>query len=140
MLAEPKTAASRRVVPLPQVAVDVLAAHLARFPASPDGFVFTNEQGEPIRRTRFSDVCRPAVTAAGVTGRTFHDLRHFYASLLIRHGESVKVVQERLGHASPVETLETYAHLWPDSDDRTRAAVDSVLGAGVSPVCHAGEG
>jgi integrase len=91
--------------------------------------VFTNEAEEPIRRTRFSDVWRPAVVAAGVTGARFHDLRHFYASLLIRHGESVKVVQDRLGHASPVETLETYSHLWPDSDDRTRAAVDAVLGS-----------
>ena len=57
-----------------------------------------------------------------------HGLRHFYASLLIRHGESVKTVQARLGHASAAETLDTYSHLWPDSDDRTRAAVDSVLG------------
>jgi integrase len=58
---------------------------------------------------------------------TMHSLRHFYASLLIRHGESVKTVQARLGHASAAETLDTYSHLWPDSDDRTRAAVDSVL-------------
>ena len=57
----------------------------------------------------------------------FHQLRHFYASLLIRHGESVKTVQARLGHASASETLDTYSHLWPDSDDRTRTAVDSVL-------------
>jgi integrase len=41
--------------------------------------------------------------------------------------ESVKTVQARLGHASAAETLDTYSHLWPDSDDRTRAAVDSVL-------------
>jgi integrase len=40
----------------------------------------------------------------------------------------VKAVQARLGHASAVETLDTYSHLWPDSDDRTRDAVDSVLG------------
>jgi integrase len=40
----------------------------------------------------------------------------------------VKTVQARLGHASAAETLDTYSHLWPDSDDRTRAAVDSVLG------------
>lgn len=52
---------------------------------------------------------------------------HHYASLLIRHGESVKVVQERLGHKSAQETLDTYSHLWPDSDDRTREAVDSLL-------------
>jgi hypothetical protein len=59
---------------------------------------------------------------------TFHDLRHFYASLLIRAGESVKSVQRRLGHKSAVETLDTYSHLWPDSEDRTREAVDAVLG------------
>ena len=39
----------------------------------------------------------------------------------------MKTVQARLGHASAAETLDTYSHLWPDSDDRTRAAVDSVL-------------
>jgi len=61
-------------------------------------------------------------------GTGFHALRHFYASLLIRHGESVKTVQARLGHASAVETLNTYSHLWPDSEDRTRTAVDSVFG------------
>ena len=37
-------------------------------------------------------------------------------------------MQARLGHASAVETLDTYSHLWPDSDDRTRDAIDSVLG------------
>ena len=62
-------------------------------------------------------------------GTGFHALRHYYASLLIRHGESVKTVQARLGHASAVETLDTYSHLWPDSDDRTREAIDTVLGA-----------
>ncbi len=66
---------------------------------------------------------------AGLSGVTFHSLRHFYAGLLIRHGESVKTVQARLGHASAAETLDTYSHLWPDSDDRTRAAVDSVMRA-----------
>ena len=65
---------------------------------------------------------------AGAEGATFHDLRHYYAPLLIRHGESVKVVQARLGHATAAETLDTYAHLWPDSEDRTRQAVDWVLG------------
>jgi integrase len=44
-----------------------------------------------------------------------------------RHGESVKTVQARLGHANAAETLDTYSHLWPDSDDRTREAVDLVL-------------
>jgi integrase len=111
----------------PQVVVDALAAHLATWPA--EDFVFTTELGELIRRTAFSErVWRPAVRRAGLSGVTMHSLRHFYASLLIRHGESVKTVQARLGHASAAETLDTYSHLWPDSDDRTRAAVDFVLG------------
>ena len=36
--------------------------------------------------------------------------------------------RDQLGFASAVETLDTYNHLWPDSDDRTRDAIDSVLG------------
>jgi hypothetical protein len=41
---------------------------------------------------------------------------------------AASVTSARLGHASAVETLDTYSHLWPDSDDRTRDAIDSVLG------------
>ena len=93
-----------------------------------DGFVFVTAAGQPIRRTAFGDVWRRAVRAVGApVGTGFHELRHYYACLLIRHSESVKVVQARLGHASASETLDTYSHLWPDSDDRTRTAVDSVL-------------
>ena len=62
---------------------------------------------------------------------TFHDLRYFYAFLLIDRGCSVKAVQRRLGHQSAMSTVDAYGHLWPDSDDETRNAVDHVL-AGVS--------
>jgi len=128
-LAPPKTEASRRTVPLPAVVLEALARHLEQFPTGPDELVFTNERGEAIRRNHWSDVWRPAAEAAEMpAGTTMHDLRHYYASLLIRHGESVKVVQSRLGHASAAETLDTYSHMWPDNEDRTRAAVDAVLG------------
>jgi integrase len=143
-LGPPKRRASRRELPLPRVAAEALAAHLATFPAVTQSIVvrdtagratveevalvFTRPSGAPIRRNGFSRAWRQAVTDAGVAaGTTYHDLRHFYASLLIRHGESVKVVQARLGHATAAETLDTYSHLWPDSEDRTRQAVDSVL-------------
>jgi integrase len=125
-LGPPKTAASVRTIPLPQAVLDALALHLGTFPA--DDLVFTSSAGTPVRRTRLGEVWRDAVKAAGAPhGTGFHGLRHFYASLLIRHGESVKTVQARLGHASAAETLDTYSHLWPDSNDRTRAAVDAVL-------------
>jgi integrase len=124
----PKTVASIRTIPLPEVVGTALAVHLERWDTGGDGLIFTDAKRNAIRRNRFGEVWRPATVRAGTEGLRFHDLRHFYASLLINHGESVKVVQARLGHASASETLDTYAHLWPDNEERTRAAVDEVLG------------
>jgi len=130
-LGPPKTDASYRTIPLPDVVGTALAAHLKEFPVThPEGLIFTNRNGEMLRRTAFNpQAWQPALKASGLHGVGFHGLRHFYASLLIRHGESVKVVQKRLGHATAAQTLDTYGHLWSDSDDMTRAAVDSVLGS-----------
>ena len=129
VFAPPKTSSSVRTVPLPATVAAALAAHLRDHAEGPDRLVFTSPGGHPIRRNTFNaKVWQPLVEAAGLpAGTRLHDLRHFYASLLIRHGESVKTVQDRLGHASAVETLNTYAHLWPDSEDRTRQAVDEVF-------------
>lgn len=126
----PKTSASVRTIPLPVVVGEALAEHLRVFGSGPDGLLFTGEDGVALRRAWFSrEVWRPAVAKADAApaGTGMHDLRHFYASLLIRHGESVKTVQARLGHATAAETLDTYSHLWPDADDTTRTAVDSAL-------------
>ena len=89
-----------------------------------------------MTRQRFGRTWRPVARAMGLTAETgtgAHALRHFYASLLIRYGESVKTVQSRLGHKSAAETLDTYGHMWADSDDRTRDAVDSILKSAQSP-------
>jgi hypothetical protein len=106
----------------------MLAEHIRRFPPGADELIFTTADDRPVRRQRISAAWRKAADAAGLPEKTgFHATRHFYASLLIQHGESVKVVQARLGHASAIETLDTYGHLWPDSEDATREAVDLVL-------------
>jgi integrase len=129
-LGPPKTPASSRTIPVPAQVIQVVTDHVDRFGVGPHGLVFTNDDGEPIDRTRFSDRWRPAARAAGLpSGQGMHSLRHFYASLLIHEGCSVKVVQARLGHATAAETLDTYAHLWHDDDDRTRRAVASGLEA-----------
>ncbi len=44
----------------------------------------------------------------------------------------MKVVQSRLGHASAKTTLDVYGHLFPEDEDRTRAAIDCALGAAAS--------
>ena len=62
-------------------------------------------------------------------GFRFQDLRHYYASLLISSGLDVKVVQARLRHAFAKTTLDAYGHLWPDSDETTRAVISDVITA-----------
>jgi hypothetical protein len=39
-----------------------------------------------------------------------------------------KVIQERMGHATMAETMDTYGHLFPDAEDLGRGAVDKALG------------
>lgn len=58
---------------------------------------------------------------------TVHELRHTHASLLFEARQSVKVVQERLGHASATVTLNTYAHLLHDAQARAATALDDLL-------------
>lgn len=104
-----------------------MKAHLRDFPAEgPESWMFTAPQGGPVVYTHFMDGSwRPACAKAGIAkGIGPHALRHHYASLLIKHGESVKTVSERLGHTNAAMTLNIYTHLWPDSEERTRAAVD----------------
>lgn len=133
----PKSKAGFRTVPMPEVVSSALAAHLTRYRPGQNGLVFTSRTGNPLRRNTAGEMWHRARAVAGLPEwATFHDLRHFYASLLIAKGCSVKVVQRRLGHQSAMETLDTYGHLWPDSEDETRAAVDEVL-AGVSPALSA---
>ena len=117
-IAPPKTDGSYRTVPLPRIVLNALAAHLAEFPPvpvevedttgpqpvrRPARLLFTTPEGRPLRRTSFSAmVWQPARTRAGLPDSvTFHDLRHYYASLLIRHNENVKVVQAGLGTPRP---------------------------------------
>ncbi len=73
----------------------------------------------------------PAATGAGITKERrngMHALRHFYASALLDGGESIKALAAYLGHSDPGFTLRTYTHLMPSSEERTRKAIDRVLG------------
>jgi integrase len=60
---------------------------------------------------------------------TTHDLRHHYASVLLAAGESVVTVAERLGHDDASTVIRVYGHTMPDSEDRTRKAIDEAWSA-----------
>jgi integrase len=123
---ELKTDISRTPVPIPQDLVLELSAHVEQFSTE---WIMCDEAGRQMGPWQLQRAFRAARSAVpGLPeGFRFHDLRHFYASLLIASGLDVKVVQARLRHASAKTTLDTYGHLWPDSDETTRAAISGVM-------------
>jgi integrase len=53
-----------------------------------------------------------------------HQLRHYYASVMLAGGVSIKELAEYLGHRDPAFTLRVYAHMLPSSHERARAVID----------------
>jgi len=125
-----KTETSRTPVPVPQSLALELSAHVASTQRRGDWMLgnLWGEQLAPWTLERAIRAARDKVPGLPPTFR-FHDLRHYLASMLIASGADVKVVQARLRHASAKTTLDTYAHLWPDADESTRAAIDAVMAA-----------
>jgi integrase len=123
-----KTEMSRTPIPIPASLALSLSAHLAEFSTT---WIMCNESGQQMGPWQLQREFRKArAKVKGLPdGFRFHDLRHYYASLLIASGLDVKVVQTRLRHASANTTLNVYGHMFPDSDDSTRAAIDAVMTA-----------
>jgi integrase len=127
-----KTEFSRWPIPIPQDLALLLSAHVEDFSTY---WIMCDEVGRQMGPWQLQRAFRAARSEVqGLPeGFRFHDLRHFYASLLISSGLDVKVVQARLRHASAKTTLDTYGHLWPDSDETTRAAIGSVIATRAIP-------
>lgn len=115
-----KTSNSRRRVDLAPATVRVFAAwedwqkttqSVAGVASA--GWVFTDDAGSPIHPHSFSQAFDRIVARANVPRVRLHDVRHTHGTLLIKAGVPVKVVSERLGHANPSFTIDTYQHVLP---------------------------
>ena len=128
-----KTKGSDAPIPIPQELCLLLAAHVQKYPT--EEMFLTNGWGTarcgPWIVERHM---RDARAAAGLPDEfVFHDLRHYFASVLIADGADIKTVQARMRHASATTTLNTYAHLWPDADESTRSTIGAVIAERVDP-------
>ena len=134
----PTKTGPNRVVTLPHSVIEALAAHLSAYSPGPDGLVFTDPGGGPVRRSNFRDrFFLGAVREAGLKPLRFHDLRHTAAALAIRAGAHPKAIAERLGHASITTTLNTYGHLFPSLDEELAGRLDDVArDSGVARLWH----
>ena len=147
-----------REVPLPEAVAAALSRHITMHPPldvtlpwrTLDGplvtapLLFYTRERTALHRSYFNPyVWKPALVGAGALAarrpgearyapsrdQGMHALRHFYASVLLDAGESIKALSEYLGHSDPGFTLRTYTHLMPSSASRTRTAVNHVFDA-----------
>jgi integrase len=115
-----KTANSRRAIDLDATTIYVLKAWREWQKAEQDaagveseGWMFTNSDGKPVHPHSISQTFERIANRAGVPRIRLHDVRHTHGTLLIKAGVPVKVVSERLGHANPAFTIDTYQHVLP---------------------------
>lgn len=136
--AEPKTARSRRTIPISASMVKDLQQHKAdqaveRATAGAcweDGdLVFASGDGTPLNeRNLVQRHFKPILEAAGLPKKVrMYDLRHTCATLLLSQEVNPKVVSERLGHASITLTLDTYTHVLPTMQREAADKLDALL-------------
>ncbi len=136
VIGTPKTARSRRTIPLPQLAIDSLMARrraqlvdqqLAADRWTDNGLVFTTSIGTIIEPTNLRRSFDAAIARAGVRRIRFHDLRHTCASLLLAEGVPMRVVMEILGHSAMAITSDIYSHVMPSALTNAAAAIDKAF-------------
>jgi integrase len=135
-LGSPKTAASRRSIALPSIAVKSLERHrreqeTKRQSAASawhrDGFVFTDDIGRPMHPNTLRRRFDVLIHTADVPRIRIHDLRHTNATLLLAKDVHPKVVQERLGHSAIGMTLDLYSHTVPHMQREAADLLDEEL-------------
>ncbi|MBE1530351.1 site-specific integrase [Actinomadura algeriensis] len=119
----PKSEAGERQVTLDKHTIKELGAHRARQNQErlaagetwiDSGFVFTGQNGDPLDPTLVSEQFLLLAMEAGLPPVRLHDLRHGAATILLRAGHDLKVVQETLGLSSITIASDTYTSVLPD--------------------------
>jgi integrase len=133
---EPKTQKGRRVIALPQLAIDALRRHKAeqakiRLMLGPgyqaNDLVCCQPDGRPFKPGNITNSFAELIECLKIPRLRFHDLRHGHATLLLRQGIHPKVVSERLGHSTVGITLDVYSHVLPGMQEEAARKVDAAL-------------
>jgi integrase len=134
IVGQPKTRRGERKIALDSETINVLLAHRATQQHErlllgdgyhDHGLVFTRGDGRPIHPDSFSQTFDRTVRRLGLPRIRLHDLRHTHATLGLSVGIPVKVMSDRLGHATTAFTMDIYMHAIPAVEDD---AADQVAG------------
>jgi integrase len=140
-IGQPKSVKGARTIPIGDMVINTLREWRLQCPKGIQDLVFPTSAGTvEYYPNVVPRIFSPALLAAGVVDSAgkpkygMHALRHFYASWCINRKADgglelpPKTVQDRLGHASIVMTLDIYGHLFPSHDDgKELAAAERAL-------------
>ena len=134
VLGVPKTARSRRTLPLPQQVVDALThqrqlVREMRMVAAiwnDQDLVFPNSLGRPLRGDRVLQLFQAVLRGAGLPKKRIHDLRHTYATLLYQQDAHPRAVQELLGHSRLEMTMDLYTGSVPAVLEQTVSRLEGL--------------
>jgi integrase len=131
---DPKSAMSRRTLPMPDRLVTVLKAAKARQAAERLSlgtgaftYVVSNEAGEPYSPAVLSRYWRDTVKAAGVRHIKLHAARHTCATLMHLSGVPAAVIAAWIGHKDASLTMRLYAHSQTDALKAAGATLNRVV-------------
>ncbi len=123
---EPKTEGSKRVIAISNYIVAELQNHKVEQSLVSD-LVFSTANGTPYYPRNLLRDFYKCIERIGVARIRFHDLRHTHATLLLKNGENVKVISERLGHSKSSFTLDVYSHVLPDMQQQAADKMEELL-------------
>jgi integrase len=132
-----KTDMGRRTIHLPASTVAALRRHrteqagrrLLCGPAWQEtDLVVDRGDGGPVNPDSVSHGFAEIAEGIGLPDVRLHDLRHGFASALLRAGVNVKVVSEALGHSRTAFTMDVYAHVLPGMGGQVASAIENALG------------
>lgn len=85
--------------------------------------VFIGATGGIVDPATFRDFYLRALKQANITSKTFHALRHTFATRALESNVNIKVVSEILGHATIQITLDTYSHVSYEEQEKAMEKV-----------------
>lgn len=90
--------------------------------------VFTDDHGGRVHPDLFTQRFDRLVARSGLPRIRLHDLRHTHATLGLAAGVGVRVMSERLGHASPEFTMKQYVHVLPGMQAAAAQQIADLIG------------
>lgn len=123
VLEEPKTASSKRQIPLPDAITQQLL-HLKSVSLAASSAFFLTGSDRIVEPRNYYEKYKKYLILSDLSGHTFHALRHTFATRCIENSVDPKVLSEILGHASVQITLDRYVH---PSMDTKRECLEKLI-------------